>query len=152
MLFLQTDKNNKIVEWPLDDAAVRRLIPNVSLPKNIDNFDLTRYNIHQVDVGVAPEGTATHKAVLDNPKFDKESGKWIRNFKLVKRVQTEIESAWNTVKARRNKLLTETDWTQLLDSPLTDEQKEAYKTYRQALRDIPSTFKSPFEVKWPTIE
>jgi hypothetical protein len=40
-------------------------------------------------------------------------------------------------KLRRNHLLTTSDWTQLPDSPLTEEQKQAWREYRQLLRDLP---------------
>jgi hypothetical protein len=40
----------------------------------------------------------------------------------------------------RNKLLTASDWTQIPDSPITDEQKQLWRTYRQALRDFPNTY------------
>ena len=36
----------------------------------------------------------------------------------------------------RNDLLADSDWTQMNDSPLTNEQKTAWATYRQELRDI----------------
>lgn len=36
----------------------------------------------------------------------------------------------------RNKLLADTDWTQMNDSPLSNENKTAWSTYRQELRDI----------------
>ena len=36
----------------------------------------------------------------------------------------------------RDKLLADTDWTQMNDSPLTNEQKTAWATYRQELRDL----------------
>ncbi len=36
----------------------------------------------------------------------------------------------------RNKLLAESDWTQMNDSPLTNEVKTAWATYRQELRDL----------------
>ena len=39
----------------------------------------------------------------------------------------------------RNKLLAECDWTQAADAPLTDSQKAAWRAYRQALRDLPTT-------------
>tara|TARA_R100001443_G_scaffold117148_1_gene140156 strand:+ start:8702 stop:9013 length:312 start_codon:yes stop_codon:yes gene_type:complete len=38
----------------------------------------------------------------------------------------------------RNELLTSSDWTQMPDSPLTDEAKTSWATYRQALRDLPT--------------
>jgi hypothetical protein len=39
----------------------------------------------------------------------------------------------------RNKLLSECDWTQVPDAPLTDAQRDEWRTYRQALRDLPET-------------
>ncbi len=45
---------------------------------------------------------------------------------------------WNAVRIERNTLLTESDWTQMPDSPLTDSKKIAWSTYRQSLRDLPS--------------
>ena len=36
----------------------------------------------------------------------------------------------------RDKLLADTDWTQMNDSPLTNEQKTAWATYRRELRDL----------------
>lgn len=38
----------------------------------------------------------------------------------------------------RNLDLQACDWTQVPDSPLTEPQREAWRTYRQALRDFPS--------------
>ena len=36
----------------------------------------------------------------------------------------------------RNQLLADSDWTQMNDSPLTNEAKTAWATYRQELRDL----------------
>lgn len=44
------------------------------------------------------------------------------------------------MRAHRNSFLAGSDWTQTLDAPLTDEQKQAWAVYRQALRDFPSTW------------
>jgi len=38
----------------------------------------------------------------------------------------------------RNLDLQASDWTQVPDSPLTEPQREAWRIYRQALRDLPS--------------
>lgn len=43
------------------------------------------------------------------------------------------------IRVKRNKILAESDWTQLPDAPLSIEQKQVWKTYRQQLRDFPST-------------
>ena len=45
----------------------------------------------------------------------------------------------------RNKLLSDSDWTQMNDSPLTNEAKTAWATYRQELRDMSDL------ASWPNI-
>ena len=50
------------------------------------------------------------------------------------------------IRAKRNKLLTETDYLALADSTLTDEMR----TYRQALRDLPANTVDPANPVWPT--
>ena len=47
-------------------------------------------------------------------------------------------SIWSTVRGQRNTLLSESDWTQMPDSPLSDSKKAEWATYRQTLRDLPS--------------
>jgi hypothetical protein len=46
----------------------------------------------------------------------------------------------------RNKELMRTDWTQVADAPVN---KEAWATYRQALRDLPSSNADPRKIELP---
>ena len=55
------------------------------------------------------------------------------------------------IRAQRNLLLTQCDWTQLPDAPLTAEQKQAWAEYRQALRDVPEQAGFPENVAWPLV-
>jgi len=43
----------------------------------------------------------------------------------------------SVIRSKRDELLATSDWTQFIDSPLTDEKKKDWQTYRQALRDMP---------------
>ena len=61
--------------------------------------------------------------------------------------QADVEAQ---VLSKRSALLQGSDWTQLPDVPLTDEQKAAWATYRQELRDIPQQSGYPYNVVWPT--
>ena len=54
-------------------------------------------------------------------------------------------------RAKRDKLLAETDWTQVLDAPIDAATREAYRTYRQALRDIPEQDGFPETITWPEL-
>jgi len=51
---------------------------------------------------------------------------------------------------KRQKLLYSSDWTQIPNGPLTQQQQEAWAVYRQQLRDIPEQSGYPFNVVWPT--
>jgi hypothetical protein len=59
-----------------------------------------------------------------------------------------IEAEWNAVRAQRNALLSQSDWTQASDVPQAT--KDKWAVYRQALRNIPQTFSDPKDVVWPT--
>lgn len=74
--------------------------------------------------------------------------KLVNNQKIQLTAQEEAqlnaeETAWNNLafdramedlRAKRNRLLTESDWTILPDSPIAD--KTAWQVYRQNLRDL----------------
>ena len=53
------------------------------------------------------------------------------------------------LRAMRNQMLMDTDWTQSPDSPFTDSEKTSWKTYRQSLRDITDSATSLDDVTWP---
>ena len=49
------------------------------------------------------------------------------------------DQLWVALRNERTQRLIFSDWTVLEDSPLSDTKKDEYKTYRQQLRDLPST-------------
>ena len=54
-------------------------------------------------------------------------------------VEITTEQIGVAVRAARDWLLQESDWTQAADSPLSDSVKAEWATYRQACRDMPAT-------------
>ena len=63
----------------------------------------------------------------------------------------DIPMTEEEARAERDKLLAETDWTQVLDAPIDAETREAYRAYRQALRDIPEQEGFPDTITWPEL-
>jgi hypothetical protein len=53
-----------------------------------------------------------------------------------------------SVRTQRGEKLKDSDWTQVADAPV---DKEAWATYRQALRDLTGQTGFPWTVDWPTI-
>ena len=47
---------------------------------------------------------------------------------------------WEALREKRDRRLSDSDWTQMPDCPLSDSKKAEWATYRQALRDIPQRF------------
>lgn len=76
--------------------------------------------------------------------------------KKLRRVEPPAETADDVakyVRATRLRLLQLSDWTQTVDSPLSETKRAEWATYRQALRDMPDTVtgvNSSSEVIWPT--
>jgi len=64
--------------------------------------------------------------------------------------QIVAEEPLNQLRIQRDKLIAQTDWTQVPDSPLDTADKSAWQNYRQALRDITQTYTSLDDVVWPT--
>jgi hypothetical protein len=51
-----------------------------------------------------------------------------------------------SIRTQRNQKLAETDWTQVADAPV---DKQAWATYRQVLRDVPTQTGFPWNTQWP---
>jgi len=52
-------------------------------------------------------------------------------------------------RGRRNEKLSACDWTQGLDTPLSDSERAAWAAYRQALRDLPAEEPNVNALEWP---
>lgn len=59
------------------------------------------------------------------------------------------ETKWYLIRSFRTELLARSDWTQIGDAPFTAEEKNAWTTYRQALRDLPQDYGNPNDVMFP---
>ena len=72
-----------------------------------------------------------------------------KRLKTQQELENETEGQWVRIRRKRTRYLTETDWTQLPDSPLTNQKQTEWQIYRQSLRDI-TTQLNPFSIEWPT--
>ena len=63
----------------------------------------------------------------------------------------DIPMTADEARTQRDKLLAATDWTQGLDAPIDAATREAYRAYRQALRDLPEQEGFPDTITWPEL-
>ena len=64
-----------------------------------------------------------------------------------------LAEEWTQIRAERDKLLTNSDWTQGADSPLASAKKTAWGTYRTKLRTLPEDQKAKTtyaSITWPS--
>ena len=53
------------------------------------------------------------------------------------KVQAKTAAAWTQLRTERNRRLAASDWVALADAHLSQDKKDAWFAYRQALRDLP---------------
>ena len=122
-------------EHRFDGMAEMRFRENITSEKNENGDTIYSYDEYLL---VMPDRDGLGKIVQDNLPV------WLAYAK-----QQETDNQAQAVRDKRDKLLADTDWTQTDDAPLSSEDKESVRKYRQGLRDITAQSGFPQEVKWP---
>lgn len=140
-------KNNSFVRW----VDLRKEFPNTSFPSNPNQSDLPPDVVCVEVPAVQPSPSETSVVELGStPTF--EDGVWKCKYLVREMNAQELSNATviksSQVRHERDQMLLSTDWTQLPDSHVN---KEAWASYRQALRDITSQASFPFGVVWPNL-
>ena len=120
------------------ESELRAMYPNTSFP-----YVLTEELVNDLSADVVFEGpqpTATKYQVVYRDGVEQIEGKWYTKYSVAD-MDDEAKAAVDAAtiasnKATRNTKLSDTDWTQLADVPLTADCKTAFAAYRQALRDL----------------
>lgn len=96
---------------------------------------------------------------IPEPNIELNEEQWqqalSKNYKVVNGLHTYSPYAQNqeenleSIRLKRDNLLLESDWTQLSDSPITEEKKLDWKIYRQQLRDV-TINNNLVNIVWPT--
>jgi hypothetical protein len=101
---------------------------------------------------IVENGIVTNVVVADAPaasnwiQTDQAGPNWLYNGSTFS-PPPPIPPTADEVRAERNRLLEESDWTQLPDSPV---DHSAWAAYRQLLREVPQQPGFPENVVWPT--
>lgn len=145
-------EDGKPVGHPIIEENFRDLFPGVSFPWPFVSKDIEPLGFGIYDFSSQPELATFEKAVEISPVKD-EHGRWIQTWAIEPMSDEErenrIQQEWMIVRGKRAMLLDISDWTVGNDSPLSDEKKAEWASYRQALRDI-TTQTDPFNITWPT--
>lgn len=147
-------------------GEIRKLHPNTSLPKVWNDDICELLGVDPVFEGPQATPTTPYQYSMQQG-VEQVNGKWYTKYVLgpvftdyrdddgVLHSIEEQETAYRatkdaeqakSVREQRNKLLADTDWTQVSDAPV---DKAAWATYRQALRDVSAQDGFPWNVTWP---
>ena len=128
----------------------RQMYPNTSFPIVLTEEIANDFGMDVVFDGPTPQ--ITHLQVYYRDGVKQIDGKWYTKYAVADMEQDAIDSTlrlqWDGIRDERNRLLLESDWTQLDDCPLTNTQRQQWAMYRQALRDI-TLQQDPFNIVWP---
>ena len=153
-MFIRLEGGNPIGHAVTEDN-LRLLFPNkfplphVFVPDDVEPLGYGIYEFTQV-----PETEYPLKAIEVAP-VKRPNGIYYQTWMICqmdedeKAAATEFKS--RAVRVERDIKLGRSDWTQLADAPITDEQRIAWNVYRQALRDVPQQEGFPWNVEWPTL-
>jgi hypothetical protein len=139
-------ENNVIVEGP---RGLPRSWRNISGLDQMDNNGLKELGwlpVRLVEGDVQDKFQGSVFAIL--PDEVVETKIW-RSYTADELAEIDDQKA-QEIRSERNTKLTESDWTQLNDTPLDDDAKVEWTVYRQALRDLPTQEGFPHNVVWPT--
>lgn len=152
MLVKTDDNNTTIVEYPYTVGQLRRDNPSVSFPKQIQEATLNAYNVYYVENQPLGQPAANQIAEWGGNPVKNSDGVWEVPGTLRTRNSDEEAMVATNVRKERDDYLTASDWTQVADSPLSDEVKATWATYRQSLRDLTTHVNFPYlaEEDWPT--
>lgn len=130
------------------ESEFRALFPNTSLPL------LTEAVLNELGADVILEGAQaqpTRYQIGFRDGVKQVDGKWFTKYSVsdldADGIALKDAEQAKSVRAERNRLIAESDWTQLADAPVDD---LAWALYRQALRDLPLQDGFPWDIVYPT--
>lgn len=142
--------SDSTIKYPYTITDLKIDNPNISFSSYLDKDTLNSFGMIEVSLTEKPEDY-TKNISEDMPVFI--NGVLTQSWKIEdatsEQINDRIMAKWVDIRSDRDKDLISSDWTQLADSPLSDEQKNAWRQYRQELRDITNQA-DPFSVVFPT--
>jgi hypothetical protein len=102
------------------------------------------YQYSQRD-GVEEVGGKWYTKYILAPVFTDNEDATAAEQEAIYKAMKDAEFATNA-RSQRDKLLAESDWTQVIDAPVN---QEAWATYRQSLRNVPQQDGFPTTIVWP---
>ncbi len=130
------------------ESEFRAMFPDTSFPVPLTLDVINAFGGDPIMEGPQAQPTRYQTAYRDG--IQEIGGKWFTKYSVAD-MDDEAKTALDaqqaaSMRAERNRRLSDCDWTQIADSTA---DKQAWATYRQSLRDVPSQDGFPWEINWP---
>lgn len=145
-------ENGAVTKYPINLSDVRKKYPNTSFPK-LGSCDLTSFGVYPVTAVAAPSYDNEAEFVSEGTPVLND-GNWTQVW-IKSNLSDEVKAAnaaqkVSDARAKRDVLLTNTDWRVSLATETGTTLSDEWKAYRQALRDVPAQSEFPTNITWPT--
>ena len=141
------------ITYPYSVYDLKAENPNTSFPTTIPDSLLEEFGVYKVESKDSGYDNDDTKDVLEITPILSGSV-YVQTYQITdadsETIEKRKEIKWAEVRTTRNTLLSESDWTQFQDSPITGSTLTEWQTYRQSLRDV-TTQSDPYNINWPTI-
>lgn len=140
------------ITYPYSVQQLKLDNTNISFPTSISDSLLETFGVYKVELRDSGYDDDYTKDVLEvTPTLS--GSVYVQTYEISDADETTIntrkEIKWSEIREQRNQLLSECDWTQFQDSPITGSELTQWQTYRQELRNI-TTQENPYNIVWPT--
>jgi hypothetical protein len=149
-MYLKVSGSN--ITYPYSVQQLKLDNTNISFPTSISDSLLETFGVYKVQLRSSGYDDDYTKDVLEvTPTLS--GSVYVQTYEISDADETTIntrkEIKWSEIREQRNQLLSECDWTQFQDSPITGSELTQWQTYRQELRNI-TTQENPYNIVWPT--
>ena len=130
------------------EQEFRAMFPNTGFPVQLTETIINDFGGDVVFEG--PQAQPSRYQVAFRDGVEQIDGKWFTKWSVAD-MEQEAKDALDaqqaaSQRAYRNTLLSDSDWTQVLDAPV---DQTAWAAYRQALRDVTAQEGFPWAIEWP---
>jgi hypothetical protein len=150
VFYVKLNGDGSVFRYPYTLTDLIRDNPNVSFPPALTDAEAADFGLYPVQPTAPPpighEFDLQRNAALVN-------GQWVETWEVTPAppdvIAERVASKASQVRDERDRLLAESDWTQVPDAVNAGADQDAWAAYRQQLRQLPEQASFPWDVIWP---
>lgn len=106
-----------------------------------------RWANQEKSILIREDSSDTYVSIPVDPD-NRDYAEFLKSGQVAKPYSLEVVVTWDTIRAKRDQLIRDSDWTMI---PGATVDQRSWSAYRQILRDLPQTYPTPESVIWPEV-